>query len=150
MNFFSVIGRLCFALVFLYGGVNKILNWNEAEQSLIHGMLDVMQNVQGILWTQQLLDFLLPHSSELLLAGTVAELLGGALIFLGLSMRLGALILALFLIPTTLIFHHFWWVIGADKELQLLMFLKNLALFGACLVFLSQKGKPAKSKSKRD
>jgi uncharacterized membrane protein YphA (DoxX/SURF4 family) len=150
MNFFSVIGRMCFALVFIIAGVNKILNWSESEQILIHGMLNVLQNVQGMQWSQQILDFLLPRSSEVLMAATIAELVGGVLIFLGVGVRFGALIIAFFLIPTTIIFHHFWWLEGADKELNLIMFLKNLSIFGASLVFFTQGTKPVKKKPKSE
>ncbi|HSX03129.1 MAG TPA: DoxX family protein [Rhabdochlamydiaceae bacterium] len=148
MNFFSVVGRMCFALVFIIPGIIKILNWNESEQQLIHGMLNVLQNVQGMQWSQDLLDFLLPHSSEVLLVGTAMELLGGILIFLGVGVRIGALIVALFLIPTILLFHHFWWLEGADRELNFTLFLKNLSIFGASLVFFALGTKPAKKKPK--
>lgn len=146
MNFFSVVGRMCFALLFLIEGVNKILNWGESEQILIHGMLNVLQHVQGMQWGQQVLDFLLPHSSEVLLAGTVAELVGGVLLFLGVGVRFGALLVALFLIFTTTLFHHFWWLDGADKELNFTMFLKNLSIFGASLVFFAQGTQPSAKK----
>lgn len=151
MNFFSIVGRMCFSLIFLFEAITKILNWNESEQFLIHGMLNVLQNVQGLEWGQRLLDFALPHSSEMLIALTAAELIGSALIFLGVGVRAGALILALFLIPSTLFLYHFWWQQGADRDLNLILFLKNLSLFGACLVFFSQGVKPAlKKKPKSD
>ncbi len=149
MNFFLIVGRMCFALFFIIEGVTKILNWNDSEQALITGLLNTLQYVQGAEWPQRLLDFLLPHSSEVLLASTVAELAGGALVFLGVGVRVGAFLLACFLVPTTLIFYHFWWIDGLDKEQNVMQFLRNLALFGGCLVFFSQGIKPtAKKKPK--
>lgn len=72
-----------------------------------------------------------------LYAAATLELLGGLALFLGWKARWGAVILALFLIPTTLIFHNFWIAEPAEKILQQIMFLKNLAIFGGLLYIIA-------------
>jgi uncharacterized membrane protein YphA (DoxX/SURF4 family) len=48
---------------------------------------------------------------------------------LGYKTRLGAILLILFLIPTTLVFHT-----DFSKEMQVIAFLKNLAIIGGLLM----------------
>lgn len=148
MGFFAALGRMCFAIIFILSGVYKIMNWGESEQSLIHHMLGVVQYVQTYEPAQRFFDFLLLHPFEVLLVGTLVEFIGGILIFFGIAVRLGASILALYMIPSTIIFHSFWWQQGLDRDLQLILFLKNLAIFGAALILLSQSNKPEKKKIK--
>lgn len=65
----------------------------------------------------------------------VVMIAGGLSILVGYRARLGALLLAAFLVPATVIFHNFWAV--ADPmmaQLQQAMFLKNVALIGAALL----------------
>lgn len=47
--------------------------------------------------------------------------------------RWAALALALFLIPATLLAHHFWGLPPADQSRQLTQFLKNAAIVGGLL-----------------
>lgn len=148
MGFFAALGRMCFAIIFILAGVNKIMHWGESEQSLIHNMLNVVQYMQSYEPAQRFFDFLLLHPFEVLLVGTLIEFIGGILIFFGIAVRLGATILAIFMIPSTIIFHSFWWQQGLEREMQLVMFLKNLAIFGAALVLLSQSNKSEKKKIK--
>ena len=78
--------------------------------------------------------------SEVLLAGAIAfEIAGGLMILLGWHARIGALLLAVFLIPATLIFHNFWAVDPAQLTNQLNHFMKNLSILGA-LVFIIGMG----------
>jgi uncharacterized membrane protein YphA (DoxX/SURF4 family) len=65
------------------------------------------------------------------------EIVGGLLIFLGMWVRFGALILVLFLIPTTFLFHDFWQLQGPDRALEMTMFLKNLSIIGGLLILLA-------------
>lgn len=78
--------------------------------------------------------------SEVLLAGAIAfEIAGGLMVLCGWHARIGALLLAIFLVPATLIFHNFWAVDPAQLTNQLNHFLKNLTILGA-LVFIIGMG----------
>jgi putative oxidoreductase len=62
-----------------------------------------------------------------------AELFGGLALLFGFLTRIGAIGLFVFLIPTTLYFHHFWNMTGPDAKAQMVNFMKNLAIMGGLL-----------------
>ncbi|MBI3580866.1 MAG: DoxX family protein [Nitrospinae bacterium] len=73
-------------------------------------------------------DLLVPLTGLMILAGGVS-------ILLGFRARIGALLIILFLVPTTLVMHAFWSV--ADPQaamIQQIMFLKNLSMLGGALI----------------
>jgi putative oxidoreductase len=73
------------------------------------------------------------------LSGVIA-LAGGLSILLGYRARIGAWLIALFLAAVTPMMHNFWAV--ADpmmRQMQFIMFLKNLSMLGGAL-FISQTG----------
>jgi putative oxidoreductase len=43
---------------------------------------------------------------------------------------LGAILLIIFLVPVTLVFHNFWAYQGMDQQMQMANFLKNVGLAG--------------------
>ena len=137
MAILMAIGRVLFSLIFILAGIGKVLSWSGTEQYFINSILDMLSHTQEHPWIQSLFDSLLPHSSILLMIATAIELLGGLLIFFGLQVRLGALILFLFLIPTTLLFHSFWLIEGSMRELQMAMFMKNISIMGGCLILIA-------------
>jgi putative oxidoreductase len=56
---------------------------------------------------------------------------GGLSVLLGYKARYGALLLALFLIPVTLMMHRFWAVADPrEAQMQMINFTKNMALLG--------------------
>ena len=77
--------------------------------------------------------------ATVLLAGVIAlEVGGGLLLITGWQSRWAALALALFLIPTTLVFHAFWAADAAHYQDQLTNFLKNLSIFGGMLLLVER------------
>ncbi len=74
----------------------------------------------------------------LFLAGAIAlKAVGGVSLVLGYRARFGALLLLIFLVPTTLIFHAFWSVPQAQYASQLVNFQKNLGLMGGLLMVIA-------------
>lgn len=70
------------------------------------------------------------------LSGVMA-IVGGLMIALGFQARLGGILIALFLIPVTLFMHAFWKVSDPmQHQMQLVNFMKNLALLGGALTFI--------------
>ncbi len=68
------------------------------------------------------------------LSGVIA-LLGGLSVLLGYHARVGAVLLAVFLLPVTLVMHDFWSVADPmEAQLQQVMFMKNLAILGGALL----------------
>jgi len=114
-----LVGRILITAIFLISGYHKIIGF-----SAVAGMMGKM-------------GMPLP---ELLLAGAIVfELGGGLMVLLGWHARWGALLLFVFTIPATLMFHNFWAVDAAQYQNQFNHFLKNLAILGA-LVFIMGAG----------
>jgi uncharacterized membrane protein YphA (DoxX/SURF4 family) len=73
-----------------------------------------------------------PVYTFFLVAAIFCELVGSITIILGCFTRFGTLLLLIFLIPTTLIFHaHF------GDPMQKIHFMKNVSMYGGLLVLLS-------------
>ena len=107
-KYIPLIGRAFLAAIFLKAGVSNALGFQ--------GIVEMM--------TQRGLPF-----PPLLLFGNIfCTLVGGISILLGYKARLGAILLILFLIPTTFVFHNPF----VDPN-NLNYFLKNFGLVGSML-----------------
>ncbi len=109
-RYFSVVGRILLSLIFLLSGIGKIADWP--------GTAGYMASMG------------MPAIPFFLTMALLFELAGGVSLLVGFKARLGALGLIVFLIPTTLIFHNFWAYAGMERQMQLINFLKNLAILG--------------------
>ena len=80
---------------------------------------------------------------EVMAAGAIAvEFLGGLALMAGYKTRWAALVIFLFLIPTTLIFHNPAGLTGQEAQGQMINLMKNLAIMGGMLmVFAFGPGK---------
>ncbi len=118
----ALLGRIGLSAIFLLSGVNKITNWE--------GTVQYMQSKD------------LPMVPLLLAGAIVFELVGGLSVLVGYKGRLGAVLLILFLIPATVLFHNFWALEGEQQQLQMIMFLKNLAILGGLLLVVAHGSGP--------
>lgn len=75
---------------------------------------------------------------KLAVLGTgILLVLGGLGILLGMYVEWAVLSLAVFLIPTTFIMHAFWKATDSNmKMMEMIQFMKNMALLGAVLAYL--------------
>lgn len=105
----ALLSRILLSVIFVLSGLNKLLD--------VDGTVAAMAS-QGF------------GSRALAIGAGLAELAGGLALAFGFLTRLGAIGLILFLIPTTLVFHDFWTLSGGERQLQMTMFLKNLAILG--------------------
>ncbi len=146
--FWSLLGRVSLSLVFLFAAANKILHWEETEQYFSNSMAQWHQYAGTMPKVQDIFGFLLPLVPILLLIATIFEGLGGLLLFIGVRLKAGATLLLLVLIPATIVMHPFWMATGADAQMQLVMFLKNIGILGGLFLLLAaggaKKGKPSK------
>jgi uncharacterized membrane protein YphA (DoxX/SURF4 family) len=113
------------------------MNWRASEEIFVNALCSSIASMQNVEWVKQLLESVLPWVPVALAIGTAFELLGGLCIFLGFKVRFGAFLLLLFMIPTTFLFHSFWLLQGAERDLTMIVFLKNLAIFGGLLILLA-------------
>ena len=127
--FVSFIGRLCIAAIFIIAGISKIFSWDQT--------LSYMQ-AHDMCMTQYYL-----------IGAIIVELGGGMCFILGARPKLIATIFALYLIPVTGIFHAFWTITDPSiREAQTMEFLKNLAIFGGLLCFISSPNRQSKQVNK--
>ena len=104
-----LIGRILLGAIFLTSGLNKVTNPEGTQQYMM---------AMGMTW-----------ATTLFYLGAIALELGGAAsVMLGYWTRVGAWILIVFMIPTTLIFHSNF----ADQN-QMIHFMKNVAMTGGLL-----------------
>jgi putative oxidoreductase len=110
----AVSGRIFLSLIFLFSAFGKITDWS----TFAHHMEE-----KGMVMV------------PLFLAGAIVfEVVGGLSVLLGFYGRVGATLLIIFLIPTTLIFHNFWAADAAQQMNQMQHFLKNVAIMGGLFV----------------
>ncbi len=76
----------------------------------------------------------LPFPAASIALAAAIELAGAAMLFLGYRARLASFVLFLYLIPITLIFHNFWASHGVEAQMQMVNFLKNIAIMGGLLM----------------
>jgi len=91
-----------------------------------------------------------PYPDVLVPVAGVFAFLGGLSMLLGYRARFGALLLIIFLLPTTFYMHKFW---TADTSFEQMMhnycFFKNIALLGAALMFTHFGSGPLSLDSKK-
>jgi len=113
----ALTARVLISQIFLISGVMKIVDWNGTAAQM---------SERGMFW-----------GTFFLAAATVVGLACGLSLLLGLKARAGALLLFLYLIPVTLVFHNFWTYPPEQQKVQTLFFLHNLALMGGLLMLMT-------------
>jgi len=124
-----LVGRIMIAPLFLLSGFHKITGFSA---------------VAGMMATSGM-----PFAEVLLVGSIVFELGGGLMVLVGWHARWGALLLAVFTIPATLMFHNFWAVDAAQYQSQLSQFMKNLAILGGLAYVMAMGSGPFSVKSER-
>lgn len=81
----------------------------------------------------------LPNSELAVRANGAAMAIAGGMLGLGIAPRAAAAVLAVSLVPTTLVGHPFWSEEGESRAAQLTHFMKNLAMLGGLLLVMSDE-----------
>lgn len=106
MKYLPLAARVCLCLIFLKAGVSHILGYGETVSMMA--------------------DKGLPIPDVLLIFTIIFQLLGGLSLLLGYKIKVGSILLILFLIPASFAFHN--------PATDLNGFLKNIALIGGLLM----------------
>lgn len=116
MKYIPLVGRVLYSLIFILSGVNHLINFSRiSEYTASLGV---------------------PAPALATIITGIMILAGGLSILIGYKVKVGALLLIIFLVPVTLVAHNFWAIEDAvQSQIQMVMFLKNLALLGGALVF---------------
>ncbi len=108
-NIIELVGRILLSLIFLVSGINKIPNFSGTKQYMA---------AMGM-----------PLTDLFLVAAIIIEIVGAIFIMIGFKTKWAALVLIIFMIPTTLIFHT-----NFADQIQMIMFMKNLSMLGGLLL----------------
>jgi putative oxidoreductase len=112
-----LLGRLLLSAIFILSGLNKLMHFSATAE----GMSEMK----------------IPLATVALVISLLIEIGGGLMVLTGIGARYAALIMFLWLIPVTLVYHHFWGIPEAVKEMQMVNFLKNVAIMGGLLILAS-------------
>ncbi|MGC2696050.1 MAG: DoxX family protein [Candidatus Angelobacter sp.] len=109
-----LLGRVLLSAIFILSGLGKLPHFHD---------------VAGLMASKGI-----PLATVALVITLVIEIGGGLLVLTGFKARYAALVIALWLIPVTLVFHNFWAAPAAQQQEQMINFLKNLAIMGGLLI----------------
>ena len=113
----DVIGRLFISFIFLYEAYDTIAFPGTTKQ---------LMTDHGLVWGQDLW----------YLAGAFVLVLGGILILIGYRSGFGAILLLLYWIPVTFLVHDYWNAPDAERRMEAILFMKNIAITGGLLMVL--------------
>jgi putative oxidoreductase len=116
-NTAALVGRILLALLFISAGFDKINNYS--------GTAGYMASAG------------MPLVSVLLPLAILVELGGGLALAVGFKARWAAAALALFLIPTSVIFHAYWASPADQVVMQQINFWKNVSILGGMLMVVA-------------
>jgi len=116
MKYIPLIGRILFSMIFVSSGLSHIIKLGEMSQ---------YTEAMGV-----------PLPTVATLVTGLMLLAGGLSILLGYKVKIGVILLVVFLIPASFIAHAFWTVEDTmQSQMQMIMFMKNLSMAGAALIF---------------
>jgi putative oxidoreductase len=121
---FYPVGRAFLGALFFISGIYKVLGFSYVA---------AWMTSSGV-----------PAANLLLAITIIIEVVGGLMLITGYKARLAALVIALFLIPITVVFHAFWSADAAGYQNQLTQFLKNLSILGGMLLVLEREQRAGK------
>ena len=116
-KFGPVVGRSLIALIFLLSGFSKIGGFAQTA---------------GFMASKGL-----PMAEVLLVLTIIIEIGAALMLIVGWQARLGAAALLLWMIPVTLVFHNFWAAAADQQQIEMIMFMKNLAMMGGLLYVMA-------------
>ena len=119
----ALVGRFLLALMFVLAGFSKIAGF---------------AGTVGYIASKGL-----PAAQVLAVLTVVLEIGGGLALMAGFHARWAALLLALFTLLASVVFHNFWAMPAEQQMMQQLMFMKNLSVVGGLLLVAALGAGPA-------
>jgi putative oxidoreductase len=109
----ALAGRLLLALLFLPAGISKLTGFA--------GTAGYVSSVG------------LPMPQVAAALALVVEIAGGAALLVGYGARIAAIVLAVFTLVASFLFHNYWTLPAAQQLIPQLLFFKNIAVVGGLL-----------------
>ena len=167
-RFLAHLGRALLASLFLFSGINKyhalvransISDFHLLEHSIAPRFAETRTVLSASLAThlrhvvseKEIMEqLLLVDDATIAMCGTIIELLGSALLML--NFTLGSKLLMVFVSCVTPIMHPFWRreELSASREIETIMFWKNVALFGALVMHVGMTKEEAKEEKEKE
>lgn len=125
-KYINSIGRILFSLIFIASGLSKIGDWDRTISYMeSHNMM---------------------YTPFFLIIAILLQVTGGLSIITSSKTKIGTILLLIFILPATFIFHNFW-TLPTETELEIITqqtemvsFLKNITIIGALfLIFNNEK-----------
>jgi putative oxidoreductase len=116
----DLIARILIAIMFYYEAFDSFLLFSQTKKTM---------TTYGLTWQQ---DFIL-STIIIILA------LGATLVLIGYYSNFGAFLLLLYIIPLTFITYSFWNDPSHVQRIQLINFMKNMAIIGGLLLLIVNK-----------
>ncbi|MGY8892747.1 MAG: DoxX family protein [Burkholderiales bacterium] len=116
----ALTGRILLAALFIPAGISKIVGFE--------GTVGYIASVG------------LPLATLAAITAIVVELIAGLALLVGYRIKLAAVILAVFTLVATVLFHNFWAMPADQAYMQQLMFMKNIAVVGGLLMVAALGG----------
>jgi len=120
-------GRILFSLIFIASGISKIGDWQKT--------INYMESHNMI------------YIPFFLIMAIIFQVLGGLSVITNYKTKVGVVLLLVFLIPATFIFHNFW-TLPTETEIEIInqqyemvSFLKNSTIIGALLLLFENENK---------
>jgi uncharacterized membrane protein YphA (DoxX/SURF4 family) len=117
MSVLVLIGRVLFVVLFL---------------SSAFGHLTQTQAMAGYAKSRGV-----PMAAPAVIVSGLLILVGGVFVLLGIWADLGALLIAIFLVPTAVLMHGFWKESDQARMTEMIQFQKDLALAGAAIMLFA-------------
>jgi len=131
MPAFVTLGRILFAVLFVFSGASKLMDLATTTQMTEKIVIPTVLAP----YTEQLATMAgMSFPKILAIAAGAIEVLCGVTIALNFGARFFALILILFVAFATFYFHDFWNQTGAEASNNMVHALKNLSLIGALFI----------------
>jgi putative oxidoreductase len=132
MSIIFHIGRILFVAIFVWSGFGKLMDIAGTAQ-MIAAKVPIPAVLAGL--TAQLESTLgMPTPQLLAIVAGVVELVSALLIVFNFGTRWAALVLLLFTAATTVFFHDFWNMTGADRSGNMVQAFKNVSMIGGLLM----------------
>lgn len=113
-----LVGRVMISMIFLMSGMGKVFQF-EAQVGYATS--------QGV-----------PMASVAIALSALIEIAAVVMIVVGYKARLGAAALFLWMIPVSFMMHAFWTIADPmSMQINMIMFMKNIAMMGAMLMIMS-------------
>jgi putative oxidoreductase len=116
-DLFSLIGRVLISGVFLWAAYEKIKHWNTT--------LSYMKSKN------------VPQANIVVPLFVALKIIGGLTVLLGWHAHIGALLLLAVTVASVLKLHDFWAKSGAERNIEQLLFMKEVAIIGGLCMILA-------------